>query len=105
MAELLHASPVTYISWEERPNSVRLWPSTAERISRFYASAMRALEEMEKMGVGVDQIIPLHLAATYSGIPQELLMKWYREGHFDAVELGILGLWLYRNDMSWRFFH
>jgi hypothetical protein len=99
MADLLQASPISYASWEDRPNSVRLWPSTAERISRFYASASRALDMLADMDIQVDQLVPLHMAATQSGIPQELLLKWYREGHFEAMDLGILGLWLFREDV------
>jgi hypothetical protein len=99
MAELLHTSVVTYTSWEERPG-ITLWPSTATKVGRFYRLATKQLELLHEDGIEVDKLIPLHHATTLLGIPQELLLRRYREGVFDAEDLGILGLWLYREDLE-----
>lgn len=99
MAELLHTSPITYATWENRPTTVRLWPSTAERIGRFYSGAQTVISQLEGEGIHLKNLLPLHLAATQLGLPQELILKWFREGRFEAVDLGILGLWIERDDM------
>lgn len=99
MAELLHTSMFTYSSWELRPNTV-LWPSTAGRIGRFYRAATAQLEGLEADGIQLDELMPLHIASSLLGMPQELLFQWYREGKFNAVDLGILGLWLYRDEVK-----
>jgi hypothetical protein len=39
------------------------------------------------------------MVATLCGIPQELLLRWYRDGTFEAVDLGILGLWVTKDEM------
>lgn len=97
MAEMLHTSVYTYTSWERRGAEVRLWPSTAERIGRFVTSAQQVLDEL---GEDLVELIPFYVAATYSGIPQEILLRWYREGQVPAVDMGILGLWIHKDDLA-----
>ena len=96
MAELLHTSTLTYTGWESRPDRT-LWPSTAERIGRFYTQAERALNELDE---DLGELLPFYLAATYAGLPQEILLRFYREGKVLGVDLGILGLWLHRDDLG-----
>lgn len=99
MAEMLHTSPATYKSWEVGRDGPNMWTATAERLGRFYTSATEALEVLEKDGLRLADLTPFHVAATYHGLPQELLLKWYRDGLVHAVDLGILGLWMHRDDM------
>lgn len=98
MAELLHTSTIVYASWETR--AVRLWPSTAERVGRFFRLAVEELQLLEDDGVPLSGLMPLYLAASIVGVPQELFLSWYRDGHFEAVDLGILGLWIYQDDLN-----
>lgn len=98
MAELLHTSTIVYASWEAR--AVRLWPSTAGRVGRFYRFASKELDILEDDGIKVSELMPLYLVASSIGVPQELLLSWYRNGDFDAVDLGILGLWVHRDDLA-----
>lgn len=98
MAELLQTSVVTYTSWESR--TVTLWPTTAGRIGRFYHFAHKQLTLLYDHGIKMRNLVPLHHATTVLGVPQELLVKRYREHAFDAEDLGILGLWLYREDLE-----
>lgn len=98
MAEYLYASVGTYTAWEENP-STTLWDVTADRIGRFMVSIKRQLALLQEEDIKIEDIIPLHLAASQLGIPQEVLMAKYREGFFDTVDLGILGLWLWRSDL------
>jgi hypothetical protein len=79
---------------------VRLWPQTAERVGRFYRIASEELQLLEDDGITLSKLMPLYLAASTIGVPQELLLQWYREGKFDAVDLGILGLWVHRDDLA-----
>ncbi len=95
MAELLHTSGPTYSSWERRPE-IKLWPDTAARIGRFYDQAWRVLDQLEEE---LDDLIPFHVAATQFGLPQEILLRWYRDGQIPAVDLGILGPWLHKDDL------
>jgi hypothetical protein len=98
MAELLHTSTIVYASWEARV--VRLWPSTAGRVGRFYRFASEELRILEDDGIELSKLMPLYLAASTIGVPQELLLSWYRAGNFEAVDLGILGLWVHRDDLA-----
>jgi transcriptional regulator with XRE-family HTH domain len=95
MAEFLHTAPLTYSSWEKRPVTLR--PQTADRIGRFYISAMRSLDAMMDAGHDPSKLIPFHLVATQLGIPQEQLLHRYREGQIEAIDAGILGLWVQRS--------
>lgn len=98
MAELLQTSTIVYASWESR--AVRLWPSTAERVGRLYRLANEELDMLADDGQPISKLMPLYLAASTVGVPQELFLSWYRDGHFEAVDLGILGLWVYREDIG-----
>lgn len=99
MAELLQTSIVTYTQWEARP-TVRLWPVTAERIGRFHRLASRQLADLHAHGIRMENLMPFHHATTVLGVPQELLLRRYREGSFEAEDLGILGLWVHESDLE-----
>lgn len=100
MAQLLGMSPVTYTKCERRPDYAgSMWSNTAERLGRFSWLARIQLEQLETEGVDLAQLMPLPVVATMSGIPQEVLMKWHREGAIATEDLGILGLWIYREDL------
>ena len=64
---------------------------------RFYQQATLALEESP---APLDKLLPFHLAATLLGIPQELLLSRYRKHEVSGVDLGILGLWIWRDDLK-----
>lgn len=99
MAYLLQTTVGIYTSWE-RNRSIRLRPETAARIGRFHHLAQRQLELIEQDGIKISLLTPLHHAITQLGVPQELMLKMYRRGDFEAVDLGILGLWLYEEDLE-----
>ena len=94
MSELLHTSPITYATWEDRPD-VRVWRETAVRVGRFYHRAMEELATLASAGIDLTGLMPFHLAATALGVPQELLLRRYRDGEVDAVDAGLLGLWIH----------
>jgi transcriptional regulator with XRE-family HTH domain len=97
MAELLHTNLVTYAEWERRPE-VRLRAATAQRVGRFFFMAEEELKLLQE--AGIHNMIPFHIVATKLGIPQELLLAWYREERFKAVDAGILGLWVREMDVA-----
>lgn len=98
MAEMLHTSPTTYRTWED--NTVqRMWNNTAERIGRFLLASERHLYTLARHQVDITNLMPLNLAAGLLGVPQSLLQTRYREGAFEADDLGILGLWVSHEDL------
>lgn len=101
MAELLHTTAITYTNWEVN-REVRLWPSTAQRIGAFARAAQSQIREYEDQhGKGsLKALVPFHLAAMYCGLPHELMLRWHREGVFEAVDLGVLGLWVERSEIK-----
>jgi hypothetical protein len=99
MAHLLQTTPTIYTGWETKPDTV-LRPHTAARVGRFYHLAMLQLELLEADGIKLSLLIPLHHALNLLAVPQELMMKLYREHKFEAEDLGILGLWLYEEDLE-----
>lgn len=98
MAELLRTTMANYDAWEQ--GNVRLWPTTAERVGRFYSLAQTHLALLREAGIRFQEMVPLHHATIALGVPQELLLKRYREGSIDAEDLGILGLWIYKEDLE-----
>lgn len=100
MADLLQLSAITYNRCEDEPRSAgAIWPSTAERLGRFHYLAEKTLTELKSEDVRLSDLMPMHVIATYHGIPQEVLWDWYRRGDIDFVDLGILGLWMYKEDL------
>jgi transcriptional regulator with XRE-family HTH domain len=98
MAEVLHASPQTYTSWERRPD-IRVWPASADRVGRFYQAAQIELDLLQAEGVDLKELIPFHWAASHLGVPQEVLLERHRAGELPAEDLGILGLWIRRENL------
>lgn len=99
MAEMLHMSPVTYNRCEDEPDSAgRMWKSTAERLGRFAWLAEKTLNELSNENVELSDLTPLHVVATTYGLPQEVMLQWYRRGIIRADDLGILGLWIHKDD-------
>jgi len=99
MADMLQTDVVTYTGWEARPDTV-LWRATAARIGRFHVAAVRALKNFEEVDISLDRLHPLHVAASITGVPQEVLLQWYREDRLPGEDLGVLGVWLYRDSLS-----
>lgn len=99
MAELLSMSPVTYSRCELPSYAGVMWKTTAERLGRFVWLAEQQVAELEDDGLKLDDLIPLPVIATLAGLPQELLMKWHRDGVIACEDLGILGLWVHREDL------
>ena len=100
MTELLQLSVATYARYETEPESGwRMRPWTAERVGRFAYLAEITLAELAEDNITVDDLTPLHIAAVMHGIPQEVLFHWYRSGVIQAEDLGILGLWIHKEDL------
>jgi len=98
MAEFLGTSQATYKTWEE--GTVKMYASTFQRIGRFLLHAERQLSYLAEHGVDVTELMPLHSVAGQLGVPHEVLMSRYRSGLFTADDLGILGLWVDREDVE-----
>jgi len=95
MAELMYVAVDTYTNWEIWPEA-KLWPQNAGRIGRFYRNAMFQVEYLIEEGIDPRTLMPLHQLAVVTGTAQEILTKRYRNGQLDAIDLGILGLWVKR---------
>jgi hypothetical protein len=98
MAELLYTAWPTYRAWESRP--VNLRKETAARVGRFYQHATLQLQDLDHYGINIRDMVPFHIVATLLGIPQEQLFNRYREGRFEATDLGLLGLWMLKTDLD-----
>lgn len=98
MAELLQVAWPTYSNWESRP--VNLRRETAGRVGRFFHVAVHELEILQQNGIDIRGMVPFHVVATMLGIPQEQLLYRYRNGEFEATDLGILGLWMFQSDLD-----
>jgi DNA-binding XRE family transcriptional regulator len=99
MAELLNMSPMTYTKCErDSEHAGNMSRATAERLGRFSWLAEMQLLQLQDEGIDLAQLIPLPIVASTYGLPQEVLMSWHRTGVISAEDLGILGLWIYRQD-------
>lgn len=97
MAELLYTTGQTYQSWEAgaQPRS-----QARSRIAKFLDSAWDQLDTLALAGIEVDNYTPLNLAASHLGVPHETLFHAYRDGGFQGKDLGILGIWVKREDLE-----
>ena len=103
MATLLYVSPVTYKAWERQGstgNHQKMWNSAAEKVARFYETAMFQLGQAKADGFELSQMMPLHLASTELGMPQDLLFRAYREEEIDGLDLGVLGIWIFKDELE-----
>ncbi len=98
MAEFLGTSQATYKTWEE--GTVNMYASTFQRIGRFLLHAERQLEWLASYDVSIDDLVPLHSVAGQLGVPHEVLIQRYRDKLFTADDLGILGLWVDKEDVA-----
>lgn len=100
MSEMLCIAPLTYTRWESQPGtSSRMWEESAARLGRFAIVANRTLLELTEHGIQLKDMLPLHLVAMELGMPQELILQWYRDSRIHATDLGILGLWIQKTDL------
>lgn len=99
MAELLYTNTITYAGWERRPE-VNLRSTTAQRVGRFYYAAMDQLDILEHEGHSPVDYVSLGVVATQLGVAQEVLFQWYREGRLQALDAGLLGLWVHRQELA-----
>ena len=100
MSEMLCIAPLTYTRWESQPDtSSRMWEESAARLGRFAIVANRTLSDLRETGIKLNDMLPLHMVAMELGMPQELILQWYRDKKIHATDLGILGLWIYKSEL------
>lgn len=99
MADLLGVDPARYRLWEQSP-ATRLWTKSAIKVGRFYRSATSQLRILEQQGVPVADLMPFMAVAPRLGMTHEGLMREYRDGYVKAVDLGVLGLWMRKEDFE-----
>jgi hypothetical protein len=99
MSDLLYTSPQTYNTWEDYPGT-RIRPETAMKVGRFMLHSKKQLAVLREHKIRLQKLMPLHDVAGQLGVSHELLIRRYREGLFEAEDLGLLGLWVYRADLD-----
>jgi DNA-binding XRE family transcriptional regulator len=99
MSDLLYTSPQTYNTWEDYPGT-RIRPETAMKVGRFMLHSKKQLAVLREHKINLKKLMPLHDVAGQLGVSHELLIRRYREDLFEAEDLGLLGLWVYRADLD-----
>ena len=97
MAELLYTHQQTYKGWEEGAMPHK---AARERIRRFIDSASAQIRLLESQSIYINDLIPLNMAAAQLGVPVESLFRSYRQELFQGVDLGILGVWVYADELD-----
>ena len=95
MANILYVDIETYTKWEIDPET-QLRPWNASRVARFYRNAMTQVEWLIEEGINPREILPISEYAMMAGVPQSVIVRQYRDGEIWCLDLGILGLWMYR---------
>lgn len=101
MAEILGTNIATYRSWEasrQGGDEVNLWQTTAAKVGRFYTQATYQLDAL--FPIELRNLVPIHQVAPKLGLPHETLLERYRAGEFEAIDLGVLGLWVRRDQVE-----
>lgn len=99
MADLIDVDASRYRFWEREPDT-RLWAASAHRIGRFYRSAMRQVGLIEEMGYAPGELMPFMSVAPLLGMTHELLIRRYRNGEITGVDLGVLGIWMTKDQYA-----
>lgn len=99
MAEMLYTTIGVYSGWEQN-RDINLRPENARRVGRFYREATTQLQHLEDEGVDIATLVPWHLAAAHFSVGTEVLLARYRAGDVAAMDLGILGLWMNKSDLT-----
>ena len=95
MADLIGCSLITYRRWEHPDYTGQIQERNARTIATIHEQVWTILAQLQDEDVVLAQYRPISLAAMYAGVPQEVLLARYRDGEYpDALDLGILGLWL-----------
>lgn len=104
MAVLMYLSPVTYRNLEGLEFATgperRVWRNTAQRMTNFFDTAIAQLDLLDGEGIELNELLPIHVAATLLGLPQEALFSLYRSGEIGGLDLGVLGIWLRRDELA-----
>ena len=99
MSDLLYTSPQTYNTWEDYPGT-RIRPETAMKVGRFMVHSKKQLAILREHKINLKKLMPLHDVAGQLGVSHELLIHRYREGLFEAEDLGLLGLWVHKSQLD-----
>jgi hypothetical protein len=93
-------SRATYNKCEDDPDSSRhVWASTAERLGRFVYLMEIHMDRLAEEGISLADMVPFHVVALQYGLPQEVLLHWQRQEHIHLEDLGVLGLWMRKEDL------
>ena len=93
MAALMGTAAARYRLWEADPGT-RLWTKSAQRVGRFYRSALNQIVILDERGVDLDTLVPFMAVAPRLGMTHEGLLARYRRGEVRGEDLGVLGLWM-----------
>lgn len=97
MADLVGTDAARYRLWETEPDT-RLWTRSAQRVGRFYRSALNQIIVLEEKGIDLDTLVPFMAVAPRLGMTHEGLLARYRRGDVRGEDLGVLGLWMTKAD-------
>ena len=70
------------------------------KVGRFMLHSKKQLAVLREHKINLKKLMPLHDVAGQLGVSHELLIRRYREDLFEAEDLGLLGLWVYRADLD-----
>ena len=103
MSELLYISATTYRNWVEQPGrGEKMWNKTAARVATFFTEVHAELAALAEDGVELHELMPLYECAQRSASTQEYILSQYRSGTFKGMDLGVLGIWIFRDQRLWR---
>ena len=100
LAALLEVSPLTVKAWQHRKAIDRVWRDIAARVYNLVTQGNLVQADLARSSIKIRTLMPLHSAAEQCGLPQEVIGRWVREERIRAEDLGLLGLWLYREDLA-----
>lgn len=99
-ARLIGVEGESLRKWETLDRAMNI--ETALRIGEWFWGAKKTIEHMtdKHPTVSFDKLIPISRAAQYMGIPQNELETLANDGEVRAENLGVLGVFIYRTEMS-----
>jgi DNA-binding transcriptional regulator YiaG len=100
MAALIDVSVESLKRWEAGVQGMK--HTTAARIGKWFAEAQGELDDFAARDGNTSELLPIGTVVSRLGISQQTVRQWCQDGEIRCVNLGVLGYFIYRSEITHR---
>lgn len=97
IAKLIPVSADALIRWETGAQALSV--ASAVKVGEWYWGAQKAIEDLERSGMNIEEWTPISSAAKFLSLSQEQIEEKCRRGELRCESLGVLGQWVLTTDI------